>query len=133
MNTSGRDDRTIEYNPHRRFGLLTLFATLLIAFGLMLLFPIWDRFFNYLIAVNVVTFAAFGYDKLIAPTQAIRVPEAILLALTALGGCVGGVIARPIFRHKTQKVSFRLAFWPCVLISIVLIAIYYLWLCPGCR
>lgn len=121
------------YNPYRRFGLLALFATLLIAFGLMLLFPVWDRFFNYLIAVNVVAFAAFGYDKLIAPTQAMRVPEAVLLALTALGGCVGGVIARPVFRHKTQKVSFRLAFWPCVLASIVLIAAYYVWLCPECR
>ena len=121
------------YNPYRRFGLLALFATLLIAFGLMLLFPIWDRFFNYLIAINVVTFAVFGYDKLIAPTQATRVPEAILLALTALGGCVGGIIARPVFRHKTLKVPFRLAFWLCVLASIALIAAYYLWLCPGCR
>ena len=133
MNPPSRDDRTIEYNPYRRFGLLTLFVTLLIAFGLMLLFPVWDRFFNYLIAVNVVAFAAFGYDKLIAPTGAIRVPEAILLALTALGGCVGGVSAHLMLRHKTQKVSFRLAFWPCVLVSIVLIAYYYLWLCPECR
>ncbi len=45
------------YNPYRRLGLLALFATLLIALGLMLLFPVWDRFFNYLIAINVVTFA----------------------------------------------------------------------------
>ena len=121
------------YNPYRRFGLLALFATLLIAFGLMLLFPIWDRFFNYLIAINVVTFAIFGYDKLSAPTRATRVPEAILLALTALGGCVGGIIARPVFRHKTLKVSFRLAFWLCVLASTAVIAAYYLWLCPECR
>ena len=121
------------YNPYRRFGLLALFATLLIAFGLMLLFPVWDRFFNYLIAVNVVTFAAFGYDKLVAPTQSIRVPETILLALTALGGGVGGIIARPVFRHKTQKMSFHLIFWPCVLVSTVLIAYYYFWLCPECR
>jgi uncharacterized membrane protein YsdA (DUF1294 family) len=121
------------YNPYRRFGLVALFATLLIAFGLMRLFPMWDRFFNYLIAVNVVTFAAFGYDKLVAPTQSMRVPEAILLALTALGGCVGGIIARPAFRHKTQKMSFRLAFWPCVLVSTVLMAVYYFWLCSECR
>ena len=121
------------YNPYRRFGLLALFATLLIAFGLMLLFPVWDRFFNYLIAVNVVTFAAFGYDKLVAPTQSIRVPETILLALTALGGGVGGIIARPVFRHKTQKLSFRLIFWPCVLVSTVVITIYYFRLCPECR
>jgi uncharacterized membrane protein YsdA (DUF1294 family) len=133
MSTSHRSNPPPTFNPYRRFGLLTLFVTLLIAFGLMQLFPIWDRFFNYLIAVNVVTLAAFGYDKLIAPTQAIRVPEAILLALTALGGCVGGIIARPVFRHKTRKASFQLAFWFCVLISIVLIAIYYLGLCPACR
>jgi uncharacterized membrane protein YsdA (DUF1294 family) len=124
---------TSHYSPYRRFGLLAMFATLLIAFGLMLLVPTWDRFFNYLIAVNIVTFAVFGYDKLVASTQATRVPEAVLLALTALGGCVGGVLARPVFHHKTQKVSFRLAFWPCVLASGVLIAVYYLWLCPECR
>ena len=121
------------YNPYRRFGLVALFATLLIALGLMLLFPVWDRFFNYLIAINVVTFAVFGYDKLVAPTQATRVPEAILLILTALGGCVGGIIARPVFRHKTLKVSFRLTFWLCALASSALIAAYYLWLCPECR
>ena len=124
---------TSHYNPYRRFGLLASFVTLLLAFGLMLLIPAWDRFFNYLIAINTVTFAIFGYDKFISRTQAARVPEAILLALTALGGCVGGVAARLVFHHKTQKASFQPAFWLCALISIALMAVYYLWLCPECR
>jgi uncharacterized membrane protein YsdA (DUF1294 family) len=126
-------NRVPDYSPYRRFGSSVLFATLLITFGLKLLFPAWDLFFNYLIAVNVVTFVAFGYDKASAQAQAARVPEVILLALTALGGCIGGIIARPVFHHKTQKMSFRLVFWPCVLISIILIAIYYMLLCPECR
>jgi uncharacterized membrane protein YsdA (DUF1294 family) len=121
------------FNPYRRFALLSLFVALLITLGLIWLFPNWDRFFDWLIGVNVVTFIVFGYDKAIAPTKATRVPEVILLALTTLGGGIGAVVARPLFRYKTRKASFRLAFWPCVMISIVLVVIYYTVICPGCR
>ena len=121
------------FNPYTRFALVALLVVLLITYLQLLLFPTWDVVFAWLIAINVVTFVAFGYDKAVAPKGATRVPEVILLALTLLGGSVGAVIARPLFRHKTQKVSFRLIFWPCVIVSIALVAVYYLVLCPGCR
>lgn len=121
------------FNPHRRFALLTLLLTLLMIFGLLSLFPRWDVIFVWLIAANIVTFLAFGYDKAIAPTGATRVPEAILLALTALGGSIGAVIARWLFRHKTQKALFQQSFWLCVILSIALAAVYYVVICPECR
>ena len=133
MNTPRDHDRAPAFNPYRRFALVALLAVLLMTYLQLLLFPAWDVVFAWLIAVNIVTFVAFGYDKAIAPKGATRVPEAILLALTLLGGSVGAVLARPLFRHKTQKMSFRLIFWPCVLVSIALAALYYLVLCPGCR
>jgi uncharacterized membrane protein YsdA (DUF1294 family) len=133
MNAPHTNDRATSFNPNRRFALLTLFATLLITFILILLFRTWDYVFAWLIAINLVAFLVFGYDKAVAPTEATRVPEIVLLVLTALGGSIGAVIARPLFHHKTQKASFRLAFWPCVIISIVLVMIYYTVICPGCR
>jgi len=97
------------------------------------LFPAWDVVFAWLIAINIVTFVAFGYDKAVAPKGTLRVPETILLGLTLLGGSVGAVIARPLFRHKTQKLSFRLIFWLCAIASFALVTVYYLVVCPGCR
>lgn len=125
--------RRSSYNPNRRFTLATLFAALLITLILLWLFRTWDYVFIWLIAINIVTFLAFGYDKAIAPARATRVPEVVLLMWTLLGGGIGAVIARLLFRHKTQKASFRLAFWPCVILSIVLVIIYYYVICPDCR
>ena len=133
MNTPPDHDRAPAFNPYTRFALVALLAVLLITYLQLLLFPAWDVVFAWLIAINLVTFVAFGYDKAIAPKGATRVPEAILLVLTLLGGSIGAVLARPLFRHKTQKVSFRLIFWPCVIVSIALVTVYYLVLCPGCR
>jgi uncharacterized membrane protein YsdA (DUF1294 family) len=121
------------FNPNRRFALLTLLITLIITYGLLLLYPLWDPVFAWLIAINVVTFFTFGYDKAMASAETTRVPEAILLIMTALGGSIGAVIARPLFRHKTRKVSFRLVFWPCVILSVGLTLIYYGMICPECR
>ncbi len=133
MNTPRDHGRAPAFNPYTRFALVALLAVLLITYLQLLLFPAWDVVFAWLIAINLVTFVAFGYDKAIAPKGAMRVPEAILLALTLLGGSVGAVLARPLFRHKTLKMSFRLIFWPCVFVSIALVTLYYLVLCPGCR
>jgi len=127
------DERPTGFNPYRRFPLLALLVTLLITFGLLLLFPLWDGLFAWLIGINIVAFLAFGYDKNVAQTEATRVPEFVLLALTALGGSVGAVIARPLFRHKTLKESFQRPFWLCVILSVVLVAVYYLLICRECR
>ncbi len=133
MNTISDRRRAPTFNPYTRFALVALLAVLLITYLQLLLFPTWDVVFAWLIAVNVVTFIAFGYDKAVARQGALRVPEAILLGLTLLGGGIGGILARPLFRHKTQKVSFRLVFWPCFIVSIALVTVYYLVVCPGCR
>jgi uncharacterized membrane protein YsdA (DUF1294 family) len=133
MNTPSDHHRAPTFNPYTRFALVALLAVLLITYLQLLWFPTWDVVFAWLIAINMVTFIAFGYDKAVARQGAVRVPEAILLGLTLLGGGIGGVLARPLFRHKTQKVSFRLVFWLCFMVSIVLVVVYYLGVCPSCR
>lgn len=63
----------------------------------------------YLAVVNVVTFAAFVWDKHVAATgnsHNERVPEARLLGLGLVGGAVGGMLAMRLARHKTRKWYF---------------------------
>ena len=60
-----------------------------------------------LVVLNLVTFAVFGWDKLCARAGQRRVSEHALLTLMAVGGSPGGWAAMLLFRHKTQKASFR--------------------------
>jgi uncharacterized membrane protein YsdA (DUF1294 family) len=61
----------------------------------------------YLVAINAVTFVAFGADKRAAEAGRRRTPEATLLKLAAAGGAGGAAAAQAIFRHKTRKEPFR--------------------------
>lgn len=58
------------------------------------------------VVMNLATFAMFGFDKAAAVGKRPRVPERKLLALAALGGSLGALLARPAFRHKTRKQPF---------------------------
>jgi uncharacterized membrane protein YsdA (DUF1294 family) len=73
-------------------------------------------------AVNLTAFAYFGYDKLCARTGARRVPEAVLHGLALAGGSVGAFLAMGLFRHKTAKGRFRLAFWLIVALQLTVCA-----------
>ena len=128
-----RRRRIQDFNPHRRFALVTLLAAISFTLILILIFRTWDYVFLWLIAINLVTFVTFRYDKAVAPTRAVRVPEGILLMLTLLGGFGGAIIEQLLDRHKTQKASFRALFWPCAAISLALLVIYYFVVCPNCR
>jgi len=72
---------------------------------------------SWLIAVNVVTFAYFGFDKKQAAAKRQRVPEAVLQTLSLAGGSPGALLAMHLFRHKTIKRSFRILFWCIVLLQ----------------
>jgi uncharacterized membrane protein YsdA (DUF1294 family) len=78
---------------------------------------------NYLISVNVVTFGAYGYDKMQARRKGWRVPELSLLAMGLIGGTIGAVVAMRLFRHKTVKGPFRVVFWLLVAVQVVLVAV----------
>jgi uncharacterized membrane protein YsdA (DUF1294 family) len=78
-----------------------------------------------LVAVNVATFVAFGFDKWCARRGRRRISEARLLLLTFAGGILGGWIGMSLFRHKTRKTSFRVRM---VLVSIANLAWGLAWL-----
>ncbi len=73
----------------------------------------------YLVGINIVTFAAFGYDKHQAKTDGWRVPERTLLLLAGIGGSIGALAGMYYFHHKTLHNSFRLGV-PAILVIQIL-------------
>ena len=75
----------------------------------------------YLIVVvvmSVACFLAYGLDKRQARNGGRRVSERTLHLLAFLGGWPGAMIGQRQFRHKTQKVTFRIVFWILVLFHV---------------
>lgn len=112
----------------QRYGLVVIVIAVL---GAILLTVLVSNFLTpvlaWLISVNVVAFLTYTYDKMIAGSQATRVPEKVLYLLVGLGGLVGAGLAMVIFHHKTRKTSFLVRFGIAALISIVLFgSIYFL-------
>ncbi|MCD9147311.1 DUF1294 domain-containing protein [Pseudophaeobacter flagellatus] len=66
----------------------------------------WAWALPCLLAINGLSFIAFGLDKFCAKYGFWRVPEARLLLLAALGGSPAAYLARWLFRHKTRKQPF---------------------------
>ena len=79
--------------------------------------------FYMLIIINIITFFVYGLDKLKAVNHWWRIPEWVLLGLTAAGGAVGAYLGMMAFRHKTLKPLFRLGV-PVILIVHALVAVY---------
>jgi uncharacterized membrane protein YsdA (DUF1294 family) len=117
-------------SPSRFFALASLLV-LLAGWGALRIFaPSVGALWAWVIAVNAVTFMVFFYDKAVAGGRRTRVPERILLALTAAGGTGGALAGMNLFHHKTVKKGFRRAFWAVVVLQIVGLAVYILYFAP---
>lgn len=82
----------------------------------------------YLAAVNVLTFFAYGGDKLRAKTAgARRTPEKTLLGLAVIGGSLGALLGMQVFRHKTRHWYFKYGV-PAILLAQLALAA---WLIGG--
>lgn len=62
--------------------------------------------------MSVVAFILFMSDKCRARLGWRRVPEAVLLGVSFLGGAFGGLMGMLLFRHKTRKPLF------CILLPL---------------
>jgi uncharacterized membrane protein YsdA (DUF1294 family) len=72
----------------------------------------------YLVA-SVSSLIAYGIDKSAAGTNRRRVRESTLHWLAVFGGWPGAMLAQRLFRHKTQKRSFRRIFWLTVVVNVI--------------
>lgn len=57
---------------------------------------------------NIVTFGLYGLDKYRAKKNQWRVKEGTLLTVAFLMGGIGSFLGMLFFRHKTQKLKFKL-------------------------
>lgn len=82
----------------------------------------------YLIAVNGATFILYGYDKLSARAGRgwMRVPERALHLFAFAGGTPLAFVAQRLFRHKTVKGRFRIAFQAIAIVQACVVA-WALW------
>ena len=82
-----------------------------------------DGILIYLVIINVVTFLAFGLDKLKAKVDAWRIPEKTLLGLAVIGGSVGGILGMRTFRHKTRHKQFSVGLPVILAVQIVVVVL----------
>jgi uncharacterized membrane protein YsdA (DUF1294 family) len=114
------------YSAQTIYGVAAIVALGVFAF-LIYRWLDWAFYWVWLLVVNFVTFTFFRFDKRQANFEgAMRVPEALLLALLVAGGSVGGIagmVIRP--RHKTHKALF----WIVLVIATVLhLYLLYQWI-----
>ena len=80
----------------------------------------------YLVVVAVmslVCFIAYGLDKRQAANGGRRVSERTLHLMAFLGGWPGALIGQRHFRHKTQKMTFRIVFWMVVVLHVGIVGV----------
>lgn len=84
------------------------------------------------LGMSVLTFMAYAQDKRAAVRNASRTAEDTLHAMALLGGWPGALYAQQFLRHKSRKVSFRVAFWLTVALNLAafgyLVSDYGTWL-----
>lgn len=76
-----------------------------------------EKLYKYMIIINIISFIIYALDKRLAIKKRTRVPEAILLFLSIIGGSLGSFIAMYLVHHKTKK-------WYFVLINLGLTILY---------
>lgn len=82
---------------------------------------LFDFLIAYLLCISLIAVVVTIVDKLSAIAQKRRVPERVLLTLSALGGSVAMLITMLIIRHKTRKPKFMIGIPVIILLQLVLI------------
>lgn len=121
-----RGGRSWWANPYTRFGIIIAGLIVVMVVILTVLIPgfaWWGLLLAWLLAVNIITFIVYRYDKAIAGGSQTRVPELILLLLAAIGGSPAAYVAMFMMgtRHKAQKQSFQLAYWAIVAVQVLIL------------
>ena len=81
-----------------------------------------------LIAVNLVSFALYGLDKVKAKRGLWRIRESTLLLVAALGGSLGALLGMELFRHKTKHGKFCIGIPIILAVQILLAVLIYIFI-----
>ena len=117
---------TLPMSPYRLFGALATVATiLLMTIGMVVFSLSW--LWSYLIGINLTTLALYLYDKTVAGSGALRVPERILHAAELGGGTPAGFVGQRVLHHKSAKGSYQRTFWMIFFVQVFVVAgLYFL-------
>ena len=112
-----------------RQAIMKTFIILGLLGGAFLVYYLWQRglplWGAYLMGIGTITFLTYGFDKRQAKDHRTRVPENVLHIMTLAGGTPGALLGQKLFRHKTQKRSFRHVFWAIVVFQVVAIGVFF--------
>jgi uncharacterized membrane protein YsdA (DUF1294 family)/cold shock CspA family protein len=107
-------------------GVPLAFATSTLFFTLLVIFVMLDQLPVILLAgyglLSAVAFLTYRADKSAAQQGRWRTPESTLHAIDLVGGWPGALVARRVFRHKTNKQPFRTIFWVTVIVNCMALA-----------
>ena len=81
-------------------------------------------FLCYAVVVNLITFVAYGVDKLNAVRGKWRISETTLLLLAVIGGSVGAWFGIGCWHHKTLHKRFRYGIPMILLLQLVLCCLF---------
>ncbi|RYF30007.1 MAG: DUF1294 domain-containing protein [Comamonadaceae bacterium] len=87
--------------------------------------PLWVL--GVLLAINVVTFFAYMFDKSAAERSARRTPENTLHTYALIGGWPGARLAQQMFRHKSSKESFQAVYAVTVVLNVAGVLAWLYW------
>lgn len=79
-----------------------------------------EIFWGYF-GLSIFTFIVFAFDKSKAQRRGWRTRESTLHVLSLVGGWPGAAFAQQLFRHKSSKKPFQVAYWITVLTNIVIL------------
>lgn len=82
----------------------------------------------WLLAINLITFFYYAYDKRQATRQGRRVPEMVLHVLAMIGGSLGAWLGMRFFHHKTLKRRFQWIFWGILFVQGLLLVVWIRWM-----
>ena len=113
-------------HPFLFYAILFFGLTLAGAFAIWY-FLRWDVVLAWIISITVVTLLAYRFDKSIAGSDRVRVPERVLLLLALAGGSLGAIIGMYFLgeRHKTSKTSFMLPFFGILIVQAIIVGFYF--------
>lgn len=78
------------------------------------------------LAVSLVTFCAYWWDKASARKGRWRIAESSLHIMSLLGGWPGALLGQRFLRHKSSKQKFLYIFWVTVFLNVAVL-LYLAW------
>ena len=72
-----------------------------------------------MVIMSLIAFGIYGYDKRLAMKNKMRIKEKYLLQTAILGGAIGALIGRILFKHKTNKIYFTIVIGAALILEVV--------------